>query len=429
MKNQLLLTLMAATMLFSACKNITAIPNPGDPKTVAESSKTFKTQFDAIWDAINIGYVFWDIDTINWDARYDKMIALGERLDKTVPTQGLTLQDSLDIRQVFDGLIDHHMVIYAYNPYSTTKKVYIGIDPAGSEIKSRSYYRASIPFAEWRNGMKQVGTHMAITDSVYSVYVKPNDPKQKTNMFSCLINGNIAYLHMDGYSMTAALASQQGQAILQWLDNIGNLLRQGQLKGVILDNRENGGGALIDMCEILMRFRNEPATLLMSRTKNGLDRYDYTNWYDHVFDPLEPQYRIGSLDGIPYVVLQSLYSVSMGEMSTSALTKYLNAYTIGERTYGGHGTLTSYGSSDIVTFDANGYAGQINIGDSIVDGYQIYTTNTMSKMWNWETQSFEVLEGKGLKPMKEILIKAEDIRSGNDQCLIEAVRYINEGKR
>src|SRR5580658_8077861 len=97
------LTVIGLTsLLVSSCKkNISGIP-PLD----SYSGTAFDQVFEAFWSGMNTNYVFWGIDTVNWDEKYSTFKPLFAQLDINNPADVRTSLTYFD--EMTKGLIDSH---------------------------------------------------------------------------------------------------------------------------------------------------------------------------------------------------------------------------------------------------------------------------------------------------------------------------------
>ena len=70
--------------------------------------------------------------------------------------------------------------------------------------------------------------------------------------------------------------------------------------------------------------------------KDGLGRLDYGPWVPCILAPAENHRKVEA----PIVVLANLYSVSMSEMTSLAVSALPNGCIVGKRTFGGTGPLS-----------------------------------------------------------------------------------------
>ena len=245
-----------------------------------------------------------------------------------------------------------------------------------------------------------------------------------------LFKGNIAYLTFDGFTFSAYLepqltqmlfgkVSESTQAVIDdlkatwqaWFDAIQTHQKAGDLGGVIIDVRSNGGGFLNDF-KFLFGALVPPGNFhdTNARFKRGTGRYDYS--------PIMPQY-MPTYDGehvtvtAPVVTLCNCGSVSMAE-HTSYATKILeNGTLIGTRTFGGFSALNS---GETYT---NNYAGYVGIMNETPVFCYIPLEVAM-------TLDNEVLEGYGVTPDIEVAMDfgAWNSGAGPDSQLDKALEFI-----
>ena len=108
--------LITIILTLSSCrKSPDYVPYIGETSKMSYS--TYAEQFDVLWNNINTGYVFWDVDKTDWDGMYEKYMPQFEALDaryesgKAVETK--ELQALYD--EIMGGLIDHHMYVQLKN--------------------------------------------------------------------------------------------------------------------------------------------------------------------------------------------------------------------------------------------------------------------------------------------------------------------------
>lgn len=110
------------------------------------------------------------------------------------------------------------------------------------------------------------------------------------------------------------------------------LERYKDTKGLILDLRENGGGAVTDVFNILSRFVEQETVVNYSRIKSGPEHNDFSN--------AEPVY-VSPYDGIRYTgkvaVLTDRGTYSAGSFTSLATKALHNMVLIGDTTGGGLG--------------------------------------------------------------------------------------------
>ena len=244
-----------------------------------------------------------------------------------------------------------------------------------------------------------------------------------------LFEGNIAYLRIaafrltphldpayrttDTSSMYYAYQTAVNRVWHHWFDTIQTLHANGQLGGVILDLRNNGGGLVND-------YQYALGALLPSggwashtmRTKNGSGRLD--------FSPLTPFYvptypdEHAVITQEPIVVLANSLSGSLAENTTWGVTSQPNGYFIGTRTYGALSAL----STD-PQFYSETYSGAFGVKhETAVYGF-------IPKFVCLYEEDLHPVEGYGFVPDKDTPLDIDLWKStGRDNQLETALDYI-----
>ena len=69
--------------MLTACRDqMSEIENPNTLYAFNRHDGSYEEKFTALWQGINQSYMFWDIDTVNWDNRLNKVLSTARRLDK-----------------------------------------------------------------------------------------------------------------------------------------------------------------------------------------------------------------------------------------------------------------------------------------------------------------------------------------------------------
>lgn len=375
-------------------------------------------QFQTVWTGINNSYVHWSDDTVDWDARYMRLLPKFMKLDSIIADT--TLADSLQCvpfdtfselyTELLQGLRDHHMMVRVKNiiPAPGDETDVFTYSPGQKEVTSRDYYHSRMDMTSEYKALALLGRQGRVTYLKYDSCVI--EGSEKFYAISCLIDGKYAYLRLSNYYLTALTSdenklNEDQQRVLDIYKQWKSLSFSPSTEGVILDNRSNTGGIVNDLQLVIGPFLGEDITPAYSRTKNGLHRLDYTLWAPVVIHKAEE-----SRSDLKYVVLADVWSVSMGEMTTAAVKAMPKGYFIGERTYGGHGPLNG-------NFNAT-YSG--TFGN--LDGYHyVYTSSHQLKF-----EDGGILEGIGITPDKEVLINLDQLRESHiDNQLHAALDYLN----
>ncbi|WP_025666927.1 S41 family peptidase [Aquimarina megaterium] len=242
-----------------------------------------KDNFEYLWNECNEKYSYFDVKNIDWDvvkSEYAAKIYDGMSEDSLFNVLGGMLTELRD---------DHTNLISNFN-VSTFRVDYLGQDNFDWRIIEDHYlnrdYYVTGPF-----------------------------------LHNFLDNKEIGYVRFPSFPGTVDA------------DNLNFVLnRYKNTKGLILDMRENGGGAVTDIFAILSRFVERKTLVNYSRIKSGPGRND--------FSAAEPVY-VSPYSGIRYknkiVVLVDRGTYSAGSFFSLATKALPNITLIGDTTGGGLG--------------------------------------------------------------------------------------------
>ena len=389
-------------LLVSCRKEADYVPYVGEPSKLAYS--TYTEQFDYLWKTISTAYVFWDVDTVDWDAAYERYRPRFEALDLKFADSGYVRTS--EFSELYTGLIgplrDHHLTFIANNLHPAPGE-WGGravVQPGNMEVSQRDYY------IEGRD--KAVAKLRAFQDNMpnlYTIGVYGRDSASIPEMGGAIVeyryyqiileDGRVVpYLWQSMAAITPVMRDMKGsgaQIIIDaWLSEICNTPRD-QIAGIILDNRANRGGFQDDLDYLVGPFINKRTEIFKTRYKEGPGRLEYSAWCPYYQDTNREYRRDITAEGIPYVVLTDVLSVSMGEIEPIVIKAVLpTAHIIGERTFGGTGPLQTN------QVDLN-YGGPF--GRNGEDNHYVYTSTFETLIGG------RVREGEGLVPDEELLRK------------------------
>jgi C-terminal processing protease CtpA/Prc len=247
------------------------------------ASKNARENFEYLWKECQEKYAYFDLKEIDWNAtkaKYSAKIYDGMSDDALFNVLGAMLKELKD---------DHTNLVSNFN-ISSFGVVYLGQDNYDSRIIRDNYLSANIynsgPFSH-----------------------------------DFLDNGAIGYIRFE--SFTGTISADNFDFVLNRFKNT---------KGLILDLRENGGGDVTDIFEILSRFIEKKTLVNYSRIKTGTGKND--------FSAAEPVY-VSPYDGIRYTnkvtVLVDRGTYSAGSFTALATKALSNMVLIGDTTGGGLG--------------------------------------------------------------------------------------------
>ncbi len=248
-----------------------------------------------------------------------------------------------------------------------------------------------------------------------------------------LFKGNIAYFYLSDFALsyytdpdmtestfgeTKGRAKEDIEKVKEvwemWFEKIYELKKKGELGGVIIDVRTNGGGLSSDFSYVMGALLPSGSQLEIGkeRFKAGVGRYDYSPLLPDVKSALDK-----GQEGVtePIVVLANCCSVSMSEITSLSAKALPNAKVIGKRTWGGLCGLV--GNNDFTRT----YAGYI--GEKGVTPVYVYLP-CLSQF----SLDGELLEGYGVTPDIEVDLDADQFKTtGFDSQLDRALKYIRTG--
>lgn len=389
---------------------------------------------------MNTSYTMWDLEEKDWDAVKDQFLPEFLNLDDSVSNE-LPISTA-HLKELYTDILgdlkDHHAVFQIKNLWaSETDDENFRVFPSYIEVSKRDYYHPShinsskmayrlkdetaanqtghdlwnsLTMVAWLRKLESEGR---ATDIKYGSTLLD---MSALTVVSGLIDGNIPYLHISDFLLSSlfllAAENNPSKAVMDTYEAYesfkNNVLELDEVKGVIIDLRENGGGYYNDEFYLASLLLDRPVQMGWCRYKSGLGRYDYSPWIPLVFSPAQ-QHR--AIDG-PLVVVSDIYSVSMAEITTMLVKSMPNGCFIGERTFGGHGILSpdfeNYYSGTFGKLDGNHYA---------------YLSTHTVKDYNGN-----ILEGRRVTPDIEMDYYQGTFSDGEDTWLERAVEYINTGR-
>ncbi len=399
-----------------------------------KAQKSYAGKFKVLWKALDQNYGIWDYERsqgVDWDAVYDEFLPKYEALDKRDDVTDEELRKLLD--ETVAPLHDGHFVAQMQNHLTGT---FVAASPSRTRQKERDDYEARqntthdlsayLPAAFGGTGnqildYKEADTHTADAGE-FGITVK-----------YALFKENIAYLYLDGFNLSPYVVDEYLQELFgqkdattqflalgvqqtwkAWYDKVQQLHASGQLKGVIIDLRNNGGGILNDFQFVLGSMLPSGGFQVgYSRFKRGVGRYDYS--------PLSP-FKLKTLETAhetitePIVILTNSGSVSMAEMTSLGCQSLPNGTLIGKRT---HGDLCSLNTDPGIYY--KNYSGIIGVRDVTPVWLYIPLMTTMSK-------EGQILEGVGLTPDIEVDLDVTQYQAtGRDTQLERALQFCTTG--
>ncbi|RZL15281.1 MAG: hypothetical protein EOO89_13780 [Pedobacter sp.] len=358
-------------------------------------SQSYVKVFDAYWTGMNHNYVFWDIDPTNWDTIYHKYRPLFAQLRMAQNEDAK--QAATYFKEISSKLVDGHYKIYFS---SSTTISDIVIDPSYQQLKLRSNYHERIPDSYFS------GTLMKSYLDPGAAYAISGDDEMFIVTGS--IEKNIGYFHSDACDMSTYYYSEdrKDRQIKKQISTFLEMIKNPQLKGLILDLRSNYGGNANEVNFILGRMTEKAYKYGFIRTKSGLGRRDFGPWIAEGVTPLKDAKALE----IPIVILTDMWSMSCAEHISAAAKLIPNGKitVIGERTFGATSPLTDFTIYNAGQF-YTGFLDQVSIASCAfryIDG-----------------QNYE---GIGFSPDIPINVDLIALAAGRDAQLEKAINIIRQ---
>jgi len=380
----LLLPVVLLILLVSSCTK--DIQNVNRPESYNQG--TFSEVFESFWNGMNNNYVFWDIDTTDWDGMYRRYQPVFAKMN---------INDSGDVRKsvnyfrlMTQGLVDSHYNLSFGDPVSDSS-----INPSYGRKMDTIHQQVFYP---------QIDQNYLDKGFVFG---QDNQTDPTENRFAMVgtINHNILYFYCYTFGLKSSYEAGNNNEIKTVLDTLfARLANPAGLKGVIIDVRLNGGGDVNDLNFLVGRMINSPLTFGYTRYKGGNGRLDYTPWAPAIITP-----QAGSKGlNIPVVALADAWSASLAELTTMAIHTMPNGKFIGERTWGANGPLTA---------NANFNGGQFTAANFLY----VYTSSSEFKYLD-----NSVYEGKGFPPDIAVPFNESALLQGHDPALEAAITDISQ---
>lgn len=385
-----LLLFTLSVLLLSCRKEV-----PSTDFSTVNNETSFNDLFEAYWNGMNNNYVFWSIDTTDWDRVYRQYKPVFQNLDINNPDD---VRKSVSyFREMTSGLIDgHYHISFPNSPYISDST----IDPTIARKRASPGYHDPIPLGYFFYDLPRI-----YLDSGYQEGVDSSSSENFEVVVTGTIRGNILYFYFSNFELEQLYYSSESEAqpvIRSFLDKLVQL--PPGIRGVIIDVRSNTGGAVNDLDFLVGRMIDKPLTFGATRAKNGTGRLDYGPWAPAIVTPYPGARGIS----VPVIVVADHFSVSMSEITTLAIKTLPGGKFVGETTWGANGPLAP-----------NAYynGGQFSVGKNVT--ISVYTSSTMFRYLN-----NQIYEGRGIPPDYPVPYNLASLQSGRDPQLEKAVSLI-----
>ncbi|MBN9385008.1 MAG: hypothetical protein J0H74_29905 [Chitinophagaceae bacterium] len=369
-------------LLLCSCNKSKVPAIPASPGSLSDV-------FEAYWNGMNNNYLYWDIDTTDWDKTYAVYKPLFAVLNDQDPAD---LRKAVGyFRQMSGGIIDGHFSIQFTYPLLKDSMIY----PVLNRKLLAPDFHSPFPYPRADSGYLDSGY-------VSGGYVTTG--QDRVFAMSGTIQRRCLYFYCDKFALQEAFESDRVNGVrnvLQYFFEQLNTLSP-EIRSLVIDVRNNAGGNLADLNFLLGSFISKPLAFGYTRYKNGNGRLNYTPWIPAYVMPKKNSKALT----LPVIVLADSYSISMAEATVMAIKAMPNSYFIGETTWGATGPISD---------EALYYGGPF----SVYNYFSVYTSSAEFKYIDGR-----IYEGKGFPPDIPIPFDAGGLLNGRDRQLEKALSLV-----
>ena len=388
-KNYGAVQMLVFMLLFVSCHKEITVSN----QTGSTATGNFSQVFEDFWTNMNQNYVFWSIDTTNWDNMHSVYAPKFATLN---------LYDSADevtanayFKAMVDGLTDSHYTLFPNGGY---------IQPAHDrKLNNPQFIENLFQTAPYSPSVDGKFYYTNAIDSLFlgNKVVGVDTTGSNANMYAIsglISNTNILYLAFSKFALVSEYQGGSAQ-IKAVMDYFFSQLKNAAITGLIIDVRGNGGGDISDLNFLVGSLISSKLNVGYTRSKSGTGRLDYTPWAPSVVTPTGGATAFTK----PIVVLADGESVSMAELTTMSLKQLSNTTFVGDTTWGANGPLTTNSVYSAGSFNFGNVYTNIETGAVTYYG-NAYTSSVMFKYINGN-----IYEGKGFPPDYDIKVTPDKV--------------------
>lgn len=365
---------------------------PEEPIKI-DKPKNFDEVFELFWNGMNSNYVYWDMDSTDWDAMYSRYKFLFSQLDLNNP---IDINTSVEyLREMTKGIIDGHFSIKFLNIYVEN----LTINPLLERRQRSEALRYPYAFLLCDTIYLDSGFKLGF-DYANSIFNIPLISVCGT------INNEIIYFSCNFFALTKSYESNVTSDVKETLQYFFDLLDNvpPHIRGIIIDVRGNPGGDLVDLNFLLGRLIDKPLHIGFCQYKSNYGRLDFTPWIKAYVNPSSGSHKIQ----LPVVVLADKFSASLSESIVMAVRSMPNGIFIGENTWGATGPIIDNAVYNSGTFD-------------IKDFMQVQTSSCKFKYLD-----NQIFESTGIMPDVFIPFSSLVLSSGHDLQIEKAINVIKD---
>lgn len=435
--NQVGAIALVVLVCLTSCRKESEVSDLVNPNS--RTCKSYTQQFEAVWNGMSQGYVFWGRDTVDWDARYEQFKPIFEEFDSRPANKPVSASEyNAAYQGLFEGLLDHHL----YGMFTVPRAHYEAFVSPGKN----DYYHDMDPYTERREQLKILRERRdLVPGSYYSYdaedYVSFTIPGMYCALIKLKTDKNVAYFRFTNFYLSNVheyysiipnrdavqepLRKFYGPRYWEGTSNEGSYANDPTVVGIIIDLRGNGGGSTADLVPFIGALSQSSTLVGYTRVKDSFGRLDYSPWSKYVIGC--PKLHLRSEK--PIVVLADINSVSCAELATMLIKNLPNGTFIGERTYGAVGALwpDAQRQHDYFYSGCFGDYEYYQYGSSIYRLKDIYPYYVYTSTYHMVDCDYKDIEGVGVQPDIEVPFNSQSLMNDHkDSQLNRAVDYLRK---
>lgn len=274
MKVKYLIYILLSVISLSSCDKLTSGLNPLNSPI---------SNFNFLWNEVNNKYSYHMEKGVDWDAIYKRYV--------------LKINNEMTDKELFNVLADM---------LNELKDGHVNLSSSFDRSKYWNWFQ-DYPL----NFNKNI---------IYSNYFGTHF--QVTGPFHNKIIDSVLYVYYESFANNITKKN---------IDEI--IIKSKELKGIIIDIRNNGGGSSLNADALAAAFAKSRYIYAYSRMKNGIKKDEFTEWKPLYVNPRLGDRYIGKL-----VVICNRSTYSAANLFAQMMKVRPNTILIGNRTGGGGGT-------------------------------------------------------------------------------------------
>lgn len=380
--NRKILVFFSCLGLVIGCKKNIYLANENN----LQNPSNFYEVFQSFYVGLKKNYLYWDVDTTQWDLAFANYKPRFESLDINNPVH---VKKAVGyFRDITKGIIDGHFRITFQHPAIADSQ----INPLLERKKLTSEFHQPYSYFQSVKNYLDVGNLSAssFVNGAGPIFVATGSIRDSILYFSC---SNFYLSRIQAASENSPVKD----IVTLFKDNLRfNLHRY---KGLILDFRSNSGGDLSDMNFLIGELINDNLFYGYTKYKGGPEYLNFTPWFKAVTN----SNRLTRLGRFPVVVLGDSFSASLTELIIEAIVRIPNGTFIGE---------TTFGATGVVTLSEVYNKGQFQIANFM---------NVKMSSAAFKSVDSKIYEGKGILPTIEVPFNKNELDIGIDRMLENAI--------